>query len=95
MGKIEDDNLKKLSSKTIAMNFVKKNKGEWDHQKWLSFCADLEEKGYFPLNLDQVGLLLEKKKAEYFEKLKTRTGSKTKTGKEKAPKKKTAKVAKA
>lgn len=67
MGKIEEDNLKKLAATKLATDFVKKNSGEWDHQKWLDFCAFIEQKGYYPINLDQVGLLLEKKKAEFFE----------------------------
>lgn len=67
MGKIEEDNLKKLAATKLATDFVKKNNGEWDHQKWLDFCAFIEQKGYYPINLDQVGLLLEKKKAEFFE----------------------------
>lgn len=67
MGKIEDDNLKKLAATKLVTDFVKKNNGEWDHQKWLDFCAFIEQKGYTPVNLDQVGLLLEKKKAEFFE----------------------------
>ncbi|OGV31929.1 MAG: hypothetical protein A2020_14290 [Lentisphaerae bacterium GWF2_45_14] len=67
MGKIEEENLKKLAATNLATNFVKKNNGEWNHQKWLDFCAFLEQKSYCPINLDQVGLLLEKKKAEFFE----------------------------
>ncbi len=49
------------------MDFVKLHEGEWNHQDWLVFCASLEEKGYTPIDLDQVGLLLEKAKSEYWE----------------------------
>ena len=63
----EEANLKKLKRSPIAMNFVKRHKGAWNHQDWLVFCASLEEKGFTPIDLDQVGLLLEKVKAEYWE----------------------------
>lgn len=58
-------NLTRLAKTSIPMNFVKQHSGEWNHQDWLEFCADLEAKGYTPIDLDQVGLLLEKAKAEY------------------------------
>lgn len=63
--KTPEENLKKLSKTSILKTFVVKNDGEWNHQKWLEFCSYLEEKGYGPVDFDQVGLLLEKKKAEY------------------------------
>lgn len=63
-----EDNLKKLSKTCMAMNFVKKHKGEWNHEQWLEFCDNLKSKGYAPIDLDQVGMLLEKKRAEYAEK---------------------------
>jgi len=59
-------NLNRLARTSLPSNFVKKHNGEWNHQAWLEFCAFLEEKGYTPIDLDQVGLLLEKKKAEYW-----------------------------
>lgn len=59
-------NLQRLASTSIAADFVKANQGEWDHQTWVKFCHDLGDKGFFPVDLDQVGLLLEKKKAEYW-----------------------------
>ena len=49
------------------MTFVKKQKGSWNHQNWLDFLAYLEEKQYFPIDTDKVGLLLEEKKVQYFE----------------------------
>ncbi len=63
--KKEDANLKKLTKSPIAMNFVKKQKGEWNHQDWLNFLEYLKEKGYTPIDADRVGLLLEEKKAQY------------------------------
>ncbi len=65
-----EQNLKKLSRTSIPMNFVKKNNGNWNHDIWMGFCGSLKEKGYVPINLDQVGLLLEKKKELYFAKQK-------------------------
>jgi hypothetical protein len=64
MGK-KEDNLKKLAKSTVPMSFVKKNKGEWDHEKWLAFCEEIKSKGYDPIDLDQVGLILEQKKVEF------------------------------
>jgi len=60
------ENLQKLSRTNLIMNFVKKHKGCWNHQAWLEFCAMLEEKGYTPIDFDQVGVLLETKKTAYF-----------------------------
>ena len=86
MGKIEEDNLKKLAASKLVTDFVKKNNGEWNHQKWLDFCAFLEQKGYCPINLDQVGLLLEKKKAEFFESCSCGCGCETAKPAKAAPK---------
>lgn len=63
----EEINLKRLAKSPILMNFVKKNEGCWDHAKWLAFLEYLKGKGYFPIDTDQVGLLLESKKVKYFE----------------------------
>jgi hypothetical protein len=63
-----DINLKKLKKTVIPINFVKKNNGAWNHEQWLKFCEMLEEKGYTPIDFDQVGLLLEKKKGDYLDK---------------------------
>jgi len=61
----EDTNLKKLAKTPIVMNFVKKKNASWNHQDWLDFLAYLKEKGYDPISPDQVGLLLEERKAQY------------------------------
>ena len=61
----EEANLKKLKRSPIAMNFVKRHKGAGNHQDWLGFLDFLKEKGYDPINADNVGLLLEEKKAQY------------------------------
>lgn len=63
--KKEENNLKKLARTNLATNFVKKCKGEWNHDEWLKFCDSIKKKGYSPIDLDQVGLLLENKRAEY------------------------------
>ncbi len=64
----KDDNLKKLAKTTIPMNFVKKHKGYWEHHDWVKFCDTLKGKGYNPIDFDQVGLLLEKKKSAFLAK---------------------------
>ncbi len=60
-----EENLKKLSRSKLPMLFVKKHDGAWNHQDWLDFLADLRERGYDPIDTDQVGLILEGKKAQY------------------------------
>ena len=62
-----ETNLKKLAKSPIPMNFVKKNEGAWDHEKWLAFLEYLKGKNYFPIDTDRVGLLLEEKKAKYLQ----------------------------
>lgn len=59
------ENLAKLKKSSIPMSFVKKQKGNWDHQEWLNFCTQIKEKGYDPIDLDQVGLILEDKKKKF------------------------------
>ena len=59
-------NLQRLASTSIVADFVKANQGEWDHQTWVNFCHELGDKGFFPIDLDQVGLLLERRKADYW-----------------------------
>jgi len=60
-----DDNLKRLSKSPIPMNFVKKHNGAWNHQDWLDFLAEIDAKGYSPIDPDRVGLILEAKKASF------------------------------
>lgn len=61
------ENLSKLKKSSLPMTFVKKQKGNWDHQEWLNFCSQLKEKGYDPIDLDQVGLILEEKKKKFLD----------------------------
>ena len=61
-------NLARLAKTNLPKEFVEQHGGEWNHQDWLGFCALLEEKGYTPIDLDQVGLLLEAQKTIYWEK---------------------------
>ncbi len=67
---LKEENLKKLAKTTLLANFVKKNKGSWDHQEWIELLENLKSKGYYPVDEDQVGLIVEKKKAEYWAKQK-------------------------
>jgi hypothetical protein len=63
-----EQNLRKLSKTNLLMNFVKKHDASWDHQAWLELCALLQEKGYTPIDFDQVGVALEAKRTAYLEK---------------------------
>lgn len=65
---LKEDNLKKLAKTALLANFVKKNKGSWGHATWLELLENLKQKGYYPIDEDQVGLILEKKKTEYWSK---------------------------
>lgn len=64
MQKAKEKNLKALKKTVILTNFVKKNNGSWDHSMWEELCASIAKK-YSPIDFDQVGLLLEDKKAAY------------------------------
>lgn len=66
MASISEMNLARLAKTSLPKEFVSSHNGEWNHHDWLEFCAFLEEKGYTPIDLDQVGLLLEHEKAVYF-----------------------------
>lgn len=70
MGAAEDNNLRRLKETTLAAEFVEKNRGEWDHRAWMEFCQTVESHGFFPIDLDQVGLHLEAKKSDYFGRIK-------------------------
>jgi hypothetical protein len=61
----KEENLKKLVKSGKIRDFVKKNKGCWDHQAWLMFCSEIVEAGYEPIDFDQVGLMLESQKANF------------------------------
>jgi len=62
----EEENLKKFMKTPLAMTFVKKMQGVWNHQDWLCFISGIKEKGYDPINTDSVGLVLEEKKVFFF-----------------------------
>jgi len=64
----KEKNLARLRKCAIPMNFVKKNDGVWDHDRWEEFCKSLKKKGYTPIDEDQVGLVLEEKKTVYLAK---------------------------
>ena len=63
-----EENIKRFAKTSLAMNFVKAHNGSWNHTDWLNFLRDLEEKGYFPIDTDRVGLILEDKKKAFFAK---------------------------
>ena len=60
-----EENIKRFAKTPIAMNFVKEHNGSWNHADWLNFLRELEEKGYFPIDTDRVGLILEDKKKAF------------------------------
>lgn len=63
-----EENIKRFAKTALATNFVKAHNGSWNHTDWLNFLRDLEEKGYFPIDTDRVGLILEDKKKAFFAK---------------------------
>ena len=63
-----EENIKRFAKTPIAMNFVKAHNGSWNHTDWLNFLREVEEKGYFPIDTDRVGLILEDKKKAFFAK---------------------------
>ena len=63
-----EENIKRFARTSIAMNFVKAHNGAWNHTDWLNFLRDLEERGYFPIDTDRVGLILEDRKKAFFAK---------------------------
>lgn len=64
-GNLETENLKKLKQSDILKNFVRINRGLWDHQAWLNLCEEIHGEGYHPIDLSEVGLHLEEVKAAY------------------------------
>ena len=63
-----EENIKRFAKTTIAMNFVKAHNGNWNHADWLNFLEEVKAKGYFPIDTDRVGLILEDKKKAFFSK---------------------------
>ena len=63
-----EENIKRFAKTALAMNFVKAHNGAWNHTDWLNFLREVEEKGYFPIDTDRVGLILEDKKKAFFAK---------------------------
>ena len=63
-----EENIKRFAKTALAMNFVKAHNGSWNHTDWLNFLREIEEKGYFPIDTDRVGLILEDKKKAFFAK---------------------------
>lgn len=65
MTDIKATNLGRLANSGLLDNFVARNKGQWDNDKWLDLCDEISKQDFTPIDYDQVGLILEKKKAEY------------------------------
>ncbi len=63
-----EENIKRFAKTPLATNFVKAHNGNWNHADWLNFLREIEEKGYFPIDTDRVGLILEDKKKAFFAK---------------------------
>ena len=60
-----EENIKRFAKTALAMNFVKAHNGSWNHQDWLNFISDVKAKGYYPIDWDRVGLILEDKKKAF------------------------------
>lgn len=60
-----EENIKRFAKTALAMNFVKAHNGSWNHADWLNFLREIEEKGYYPIDTDRVGLILEDKKKAF------------------------------
>ena len=60
-----EENIKRFAKTALATNFVKAHNGSWNHTDWLNFLREIEEKGYFPIDTDRVGLILEDKKKAF------------------------------
>ena len=63
-----EENIKRFAKTPLATNFVKAHNGSWNHADWLNFLRDIEAKGYFPIDTDRVGLILEDKKKAFLAK---------------------------
>ena len=63
-----EENIKRFAKTALAMNFVKAHNGAWNHEDWLAFISDIKAKGYYPIDWDRVGLILEDKKKAFFAK---------------------------
>ncbi len=61
MNEIKSNMDKLIESGKIKL-FATKHNGTWSHKDWLEFCKELEASGLAPLDLNEVGLLLEKEK---------------------------------
>ena len=66
MAEIKVANLMRLTKSGLLDNFVTSNSGSWDNGKWLDLCDEISKQDFTPVDYDQVGLILEKLKAEYF-----------------------------
>ncbi|HBC86485.1 MAG TPA: hypothetical protein DCZ94_05980 [Lentisphaeria bacterium] len=60
-----EENIQRLAGTGILETFVSENNNSWDHEKWLALCEKLTQKGFTPINFDQVGLVLEEVRARY------------------------------
>ena len=65
MSDIKEANLGRLAKTGLLDTFITINRGLWDHEKWLDLCDEISRLDFTPIDYDQVGLVLEKKKAEY------------------------------
>ena len=63
-----EENIKRFAKTALAMNFVTAHNGAWNHEDWLAFISDVKAKGYYPIDWDRVGLILEDKKKAFFAK---------------------------
>ncbi len=62
-----EESLKKFTRTAMLLNFVKVNNASWGHDEWVDFSEKVLAK-YPAIDLDQVGVALEAKKAAFLAK---------------------------
>lgn len=58
-------NLRRWQEAGAARRWVEECQGRWNHDDWLVLLRDLRESDFWPLDLDQVGAVLERLRAEW------------------------------
>jgi hypothetical protein len=61
----EADNLRRWKDSGRPRAWVEAHKGRWNHDDWLALLEELRRSPFWPLQPDQVGLVLEDVKREW------------------------------
>jgi hypothetical protein len=59
-------NLRRLTQTTLLMDFIKRHDGNWNDDEWLQLLNELAQKGYAPINHEQLARTLAAKRAAYW-----------------------------